>query len=123
MIDLKNRKALFRSSYVRLNERLIIQKGLNDDQITHILKLHELKLAIFYMMEKKEDSEELKSLADRVTQVEYRLQDAWGFPRNIDYHRFWEMPKCTCPKMDNDDAWPSGHYVINFGCPVHGGII
>ena len=52
---------------------------------------------------------------------EYILQELWGFSLNPNYHMFWEMEGCTCPKYDNLDAYPYGYYVMNAECPIHGG--
>lgn len=37
-----------------------------------------------------------------------------------DKYHFWIRPKCTCPKLDNDDRYPYGYYVVNMTCPLHG---
>lgn len=34
--------------------------------------------------------------------------------------KFWYRPHCMCPKMDNDDAFPSNYYVFNQSCLLHG---
>lgn len=54
------------------------------------------------------------------TANEYKLQELWGFPKSSAYHRFWDAEGCTCPRLDNDDAYPTGYYVINETCPLHG---
>lgn len=53
-------------------------------------------------------------------QTEFLLQELWGFPKDSKYHKFWEMSGCTCPKMDNDDAYPTGYYTRDGSCPLHG---
>lgn len=50
---------------------------------------------------------------------EYKLQDLWGFERNPNFHKFWEMEGCTCPKLDNEDEYPYRNFV-NTSCPIHG---
>jgi hypothetical protein len=50
---------------------------------------------------------------------EYILQDLWGFDRDPKYHFSYEFPHCTCPKLDNDDAYPYMRY-IHGDCPIHG---
>ena len=54
------------------------------------------------------------------TLIEYELQDAWGFDRNKNFHRHWNRPGCLCPSMDNEDRYPSGSYIYNTGCALHG---
>lgn len=101
-----------------INKALAKKQGLTQETIEKIEALH-----------KKRDSLEARRLNCSLdpdsflilwTVNEYRLQELWGFPKNAAYHRFWDAKGCTCPKMDNDDAYPSGHYVINQNCPLHG---
>lgn len=62
----------------------------------------------------------LKKIGDEITEIEYELQELWGFPKDRASHTHWLRPiKCKCPKLDNKDAW--GHeYYINEECPLHG---
>jgi hypothetical protein len=122
MIELETLKAEYGSTGIRLNRRLVIQKNLSDEQIVYILHLHEMKLMIMDNMSKTDvsDRDALVKMAENITSLEYQLQDAWDFPRNEDYHCFWYLPHCSCPKLDNDDAYPSGWYVRSSDCPIHG---
>ena len=54
------------------------------------------------------------------TEIEFELQDAWGFGRDIKFHKFWDRPHCACAKMDNEDNYPSGFYYFLSGCTLHG---
>jgi len=72
------------------------------------------------LMEQITSYDKLKYAFDLWTKIQYDLQTVWGFPRSRDYHRFWEVPKCTCPKLDNEDAYGTAMYYINKECPVHG---
>lgn len=51
---------------------------------------------------------------------EYILQGIWGFPLDPNYHMFWEMEGCTCPRMDNRDSWGTNYHYYNYDCPIHG---
>jgi hypothetical protein len=53
------------------------------------------------------------------TSNEYKLQDLWGFERDPNFHKFWEMDGCTCPTMDNRDAYPY-QQIVDGRCPLHG---
>lgn len=48
------------------------------------------------------------------------LQELWNFPEDENYIKFWTFPACSCPKMDNDDAYPTGFYIHSQGCLIHG---
>lgn len=56
------------------------------------------------------------------TALQFELQRAWGFPVDAKYHAFWYIPGCECPQMDNNERYPTGYYVINKQCPLHGGL-
>lgn len=103
-----------------LNRRLIAQKGFNQEQVDKIIALHQHKLDLFDKIRGTDDKAALKELGEAVTENEFKLQDAWGFPRDINFHPFWEMPKCTCPKMDNYDAMGTPYHVYRQDCPFHG---
>ena len=121
MIDLESRTATVHNKGIRLNERLILQQKLSEAEVEQILCIHEYKLTICTKMEAlPPDNPKVKAYAKRLEQLEFLLQDAWKFPRDANFHRFWEMPHCTCPKMDNEDAYPSDYYVLNLSCPIHG---
>lgn len=53
-------------------------------------------------------------------ETNYVLQSLWGFKQHGEYHKFWELPKCICPKIDNEDRYPSesGDYWHTENCPV-----
>ena len=121
MINLEQRIVKVHDEGIRLNEHLILQQNLSEYEVLQILKLHEYRLTIRAKMRAlPSDNPKIKAYAKELEQIEFLLQDAWKFERNINYHKFWEAPHCTCPKMDNEDAWPSGYYVKALVCPVHG---
>lgn len=102
-----------------------LNKSLLDKQnawgnLTEIIEAHELKLCIYHLIHETKDKVLLKSLAKDLTEVEFELQTLWGFEKNANFHRFWETPKCLCPKLDNSDMYPNQYYIINNSCPLHG---
>lgn len=104
-----------------INRRLAIQKNLSLEQISVIENLHVLRDKLFNVMQNETDIDKLKDMDKQCTDIEFKLQDAWNFDENSNYHKFWYRPHCTCPKIDNDDAYPTGYYVRNNNCPLHGG--
>lgn len=111
---------------VEHNDRqIIINKKLLDsqkawDKLPVIKALHKSMMVVKEIMRDTDDIVCLRSFDKWLTELEYMLQDAWGFERDSKFHRFWDRPKCGCPKMDNDDRWPTGYYVINKSCILHG---
>lgn len=104
---------------LRLNAKLLEKQGIDAEGLEVIKNLHVEKLATLNLMTLSQGSN-LKSLAGRLTELEFLLQDAWGFERNINYHRFWLTPQCSCARMDNEMAYPTGCYSRNLSCKVHG---
>lgn len=114
-----------------LNPFLIKKQKLSIADIKEIIRLSKEKYILFEMMkkcllghwlDKKKAIKYLKILAKKVTQVEYALQQTWKFKKNRKFHRFWELPHCSCPKMDNQERWGSAYHIINQSCILHGRI-
>lgn len=104
---------------IKLNSRLLdIQDAW--DNLDEIKDCHRAKLTIYAAIDVIDDPTEMKEYAKQLTALEFKLQELWGFPKDQKFHRFWETPKCTCAKMDNEDAYPTGYYSINSQCPLHG---
>lgn len=98
----------------RLNIYLIEKQGLDQSQVDQIKELHCQKDELYDKIEASGDPEILKEIEE----IEYKLQDAWGFERNSMYHRHWEVPGCSCPAMDGaDDIGFRKHYSL--ACPLH----
>lgn len=105
----------------KLNSHLIKRQGLTEADVLRLKELHLERLKIEDKM-RSAPVVELKGLFQQWTQNEFLLQDVWKFPRNQNFHRFWDLPNraCTCPDLDNEDNWPTGYYVMNSDCPIHG---
>lgn len=104
----------------KLNTNLIRERQLTDIQVRAIEKIHEERLAIEETMANTDHPELLHQLFSLWTDNQLRLQAAWGFTPDDTYHKFWRVPRCTCPQLDNEDRYPSKAMVISDACPVHG---
>lgn len=64
----------------------------------------------------------IKTVNALLEDLEYQMQEVWGFERNANYHTWWLKPKhCKCPKMDNTDPCYYGRgKIITEDCPLHG---
>ena len=121
MINLESRTVKVYNKGLRLNERLILQQKLSESEVEQILRLHEYRLTLCAKMEAlPPDNPKVKAYAKDLEHIEFLLQDAWKFPRDANFHRFWEVPHCSCPKMDSEDAQTWGYYVKSLCCPAHG---
>lgn len=111
----------------RKNRGITISEGFLDRQnawgnLEKIKILHHFTMLLHEVMEEyPEDRQVLRTCDAFWDLIEYQLQDCWGFERNNSWFKFWDRPGCTCPKMDNDDSYPSGIYNIRGDCPIHGG--
>lgn len=107
---------------LKLNPRLIEKQNLSEVQCQAIIELHRKKYGKIQQMKAMHpsDTEELRKIVGEITELEFKLQDAWGFDRNQLMHRFWELPHCTCPKLDNEDSYGTEYYIVVKSCPLHG---
>lgn len=122
--DVLSLSVVHKQRSIKLNAKLIDKQGVAGS-VQDILYLHKKKMIIEEKMDEltgdvNSQIEALRQYDTKLTQLEYALQAAWRFPQDGNYHRFWERPHCTCPKMDNDDRYPTGNYVISADCPLHG---
>ena len=104
----------------RLNARLAAQKGLSQEDVNHIKTLHHMRLDIEDAMLEEPSRKTLERLNSEWMYVNRALQTAWKFAQDDNFIRFWEVPHCTCPSMDNSDRYPFGPYITNCNCPLHG---
>lgn len=108
-------------------EMMMLNKALLDRQnawgnLEEIKEVHWLKICIYHLLDAETDIELMRSYAKDLEQIEFKLQELWGFEANARYHRFWEYPKCSCPEMDNRDSYPHRSYITD-ACVLHGGFI
>jgi len=109
---------------------MVLNKNLIDSQncwhMLSVLKtLHSVRLCIEDGMktesEKDKPDEQVMDVFNEMWESnQFNLQEAWGFPKDSKFHRFWDIPACECPRMDNSDNYPYGHYVTSGGCNIHG---
>ena len=115
----------YKDRSIKINSSLVKQKKINDETLNKIKELHLSKLKIFdeienYKIETGNDIVILHKLANKLTEIEFQLQELWGFNKDADFHRFWLTPKCICPKMDNEENYGDIYSIISDNCPLHG---
>lgn len=102
-----------------INMNLALQRDISAENISKINDLQSLRQDIFTHLHLGM-LPAIPYVAGVLTAIEFKLQELWGFDKDIKFHRFWLAPKCTCAIVDNEDAYPSGYYYINADCPLHG---
>lgn len=100
-----------------LNKRLLDQQNCWEN-LEKIKAMHVTKLDIYDAIEDTNDPLTLRYLARDLRMCEFELQKLWGFEEDANYHRFWEAPKCACPKLDNEDMYPY-QQIYNLSCVLH----
>ena len=103
-----------------INMELAARQRLSESAIADIQAGHIYREFLVARMASTDDKSSLKSLFAAWTENEFHLQRLWKFTEDANYHKWWYVPKCTCPKLDNNDAYPYGYYVKSTNCPVHG---
>jgi len=61
----------------------------------------------------------LRVAVEVLVKIDYMLQLLWGFPLDPNFHRFWEVPHCTCPKAENEQLWGTLVHIYAPDCPIH----
>jgi len=104
-----------------INQNLVNRQKVSADDVQKIVKLQTIRKYFYDFIELSNDKEEIRRLDKIITQIEFKLQKLWGFPQNRNFHRWFDVPKCSCPKCDNADSLGSEFRIINPNCIIHGG--
>jgi hypothetical protein len=104
-----------------INMDLAMGRNLSEITVKLIEQNHEAIEHMFKGIDQHVSELGYKGVVDYIEIIEYRLQYLWGFPMDKNYHKYWfEVPGCTCPKLDNHDMIGSSRAVFNMTCPFHG---
>lgn len=102
-----------------LNKRLMVQQCCTEDDMTALLVSHVLRASVFEAMNRTDDPHELQRYDRVYKHLQRAQQELWKFQQNDNYLRFWDVPKCGCPKMDNDDAVGTPYKITSAACVIH----
>ena len=98
-------------------ERVDKNRISNKKNLGKLKKCLSKKLEIFELIENSDDN--LEQYYKKLTNIEYDMQILYGEDEDIEYHLFWQTPKCTCPKIDNLEIYPSKDPILDKNCPIH----
>ena len=101
--------SIFSKRQLILNARLISNQDLKQEEVDKIYKLHRVRNCYITLMEISSSKEDLRYLSRIIVQIDFQLQRLWKFKEDSSYHRFWELPHCSCEVN-----------YINTQCLVHG---
>ena len=104
----------------RLNRVLVEKQDISEEAQRKIIRSHVALNKVYDQMSLTANPEKLRRLAKRVTRIEFIQQDLWKFGRDENFHNWYEVPGCKCPKMDNRERKGTKYGIVNCGCPIHG---
>ena len=105
-----------------MNIKLLEERNIDRETAFKIAELHALRNTTILNMHYSNDIEAVKVWLGKLSNIEFKLQELWGFDKNEDFHRLvgkGHIPKCECPPLDNLDAIGSGSRVYSEDCPLH----
>lgn len=103
-----------------INYHLAIRQKLTKEEVQQLVESHQFKDALYDKMCSTEDVSKLKDLAADVENLLFKQQKLWHFPQDSNFHAFWEMPKCSCPKIDNNERIGTPYTIKAKNCILHG---
>lgn len=103
-----------------LNDRLAIRQGITDEQLEALKVTHQLKHMLFEAAKKYlERPTTLRMLAASFDSLETEQQKLWNFNPDPSFHRFFDFPGCTCPKIDNAERLGIPQKIHSLSCSIH----
>ncbi len=102
-----------------LNKHLVKKQNLSQEDVDVILSLHKDK---FFLFKQFNDiptlsETEVHELILEIEDLEFFMQEAWGFEQNRDYHTHWmDVPFCSCSNIYQPFGQPK---IYDSECIVH----
>tara|TARA_R110000868_G_scaffold50636_2_gene161584 strand:- start:100 stop:504 length:405 start_codon:yes stop_codon:yes gene_type:complete len=119
---------------------LAFKQGLSDEEFDDLSLLYLDMTKVFNAMQDCDPLTEdgvsaLIEFAKEVSALEVKMQLQWKFIKRSDFDSdalfdkqcskwmsYWFIePHCECPTRDNNERVGTGYFIINGGCPIHGG--
>ena len=117
----RQKYVVYAGKYTMALSRTFLVRNKAERNLELIKELFQKKFKLFSRMERSKKQKTLMDLAELVWLNEQEIMKAFNFEVNKNFFRFWEMPGCTCPHMDNQERWGLDHGFIHSGdCPIHG---
>ena len=118
MIERYESSDIYLVKYDELRDRVDANRMLIDKNLDKLKTCLLEKLKIYDVILKTDKN--LHKYYKKLTDLEYSLQLLYGEKEDLSYHRFWETPKCSCPRIDNIEIYPSKKPIFDTKCPIHG---
>jgi hypothetical protein len=117
-----NLVARYGSRTAVINQALVEAMSVTDERLDVIRASHVERLHIFAKMEVAPESE-LLCLAREFDNLEFRQQKLWGFAQDRDHHRWFDVPRCGCPKRHNENLLSTPMRIVSVDCIIHGQLL
>lgn len=99
---------------IYLNRQLLKKQNIDSETEKELLATHEALYGI------KQNPNNYDNPLELVTELEYHLQQLWGFKKDSKYHvHQFEIKTCQCPWIDNLERAGTGLFIYNTECPIH----
>ena len=118
MIEKLESKDKYLVKYNELRDRVDKSRINNKKNLKKLKNCLIEKLKIYDIIENSDKN--LEQYYKKLTDIEYNMQLLYGEEEEITKHIFWFTPKCTCPKIDNLEIYPSKTPIFDDKCPIHG---
>lgn len=104
-----------------ISVQLAERQGLTQDAVNAIELLHRFKDDMFDLCRNVYVDGESGGFVLALEQIEFSMQRLWEFEESSAHHTWWyQIPGCTCPKLDNQDMMGIDQRIISCDCPFHG---
>ena len=90
------------------------------NNVEKLKECYNTKFKLYEQIASCDDSMSIKQIAIEIKDLKMNIQELFNLKRSSDHFRFWEMPKCSCPKMDNAEHWGTAYKIYTQNCIVHG---
>ena len=105
-----------------LNQKLVARNNVSPSSQLELCALYDKLEALIEEGNATLSVEENRRIADDIEQLEFKLQELWGFERSQMHHRYWsrlDMCLCNADSLDNRDDRGYRRTVM-MKCPIHG---
>jgi hypothetical protein len=106
-----------------LNRHLVRRMGIGPEGLKALRESHAERLRLFAAMDTETDPAALLKLARLFDALEFRQQALWGFELDANFHLWWSVPGCSCPKLRNEGLVGRPYRAVNSLCPIHGQLL
>jgi ribosomal protein S15P/S13E len=117
MLDKIESKDKYLVKYNEQRDRVDKHRMSNKKNLSKLKNCLIEKLKIYDLIENSDEN--LEQYYKKLTDIEYNMQLLYGEEEDISKHLFWHTPKCTCPKIDNIEIYPSKNPIFDNKCPIH----